>query len=128
QKPVEKSKSEISEKSVASVSKQAKAKNKKSIINDTEDKDLLPAPKENYVAMQMINNAMSFIGVRYHGGGTTKAGMDCSGMVTAVCNIFDMKLPRSSNEMAKVGTKVDNKEIQKGDLIFFRTNGKSIIN
>lgn len=71
---------------------------------------------------------MSFIGVRYHGGGTTKAGMDCSGMVTAVFNIFDMKMPRSSNEMAKVGTKLDTKEIKKGDLVFFKTNGKNIIN
>lgn len=104
------------------------SKSKKSIITENDDKDLLPTPKENYLALQMINNAMSFLGVRYSGGGTTKAGMDCSGMVTAVCNIFDMKLPRSSNEMAKVGTKLDTKEIQKGDLIFFKTNGRSMIN
>jgi cell wall-associated NlpC family hydrolase len=76
----------------------------------------------------MINNAMTFIGVRYSGGGTTKAGMDCSGMVTAVFNLFDMKLPRSSTEMAKVGKKVSADEVQKGDLVFFRTNGRSIIN
>ncbi|HEX8270777.1 MAG TPA: NlpC/P60 family protein [Flavobacterium sp.] len=104
------------------------SKPRKPLITETEDKDLLPIPKENYLALQMINNAMTFIGVRYSGGGTTKAGMDCSGMVTAVANIFDLKLPRSSNEMAKVGKKLDQKEIQKGDLVFFKTNGKSIIN
>src|SRR5690606_29866827 len=90
--------------------------------------DLFPMPDENYLAVQMINNAMSFIGVQYRGGGTTKAGMDCSGMVTAVCDIFDLSLPRSSREMAKVGKKLATNEIQKGDLIFFKTNGKSIIN
>ncbi|OYU82354.1 MAG: glycoside hydrolase [Flavobacterium sp. BFFFF1] len=78
--------------------------------------------------MQMVNNALAFVGVRYHGGGTTTAGMDCSGMVTAVFNIFDIKLPRSSNDMAKVGEKLDRKDVRTGDLIFFRTNGKSVIN
>lgn len=105
-----------------------KAKSKKYVIKESEDKDLLPSPEENYVAVQMINNAMTFIGTRYLGGGTSTSGMDCSGMVTAVFNIFDMKIPRSSHEMAKVGQKVDSSDIKKGDLIFFHTNGKSIIN
>jgi cell wall-associated NlpC family hydrolase len=105
----------------------ANPKNKKQLINDKDDNDVVPS-SENYVAMQMINNAMTFIGVRYSGGGTTKAGMDCSGMVTAVFNLFDMKLPRSSTEMSKVGKKLAPDEIQKGDLVFFKTNGRSIIN
>ncbi|RZJ66708.1 MAG: peptidoglycan endopeptidase [Flavobacterium sp.] len=105
-----------------------KAKSKKALLNDKEDPDLVPSPEENYVAVQMINNAMTFIGTRYLGGGTTTSGMDCSGMVTAVYKLFDMKLPRSSNAMAQVGQKVDNKEIKKGDLVFFHTNGKRVIN
>lgn len=118
----------VNSKSQKSTAATKGSKSKKSVLTEVEDKDLLPNPKENYLALQMINNAMQFIGVRYSGGGTTKSGMDCSGMVTAVFNIFDMKLPRSSNAMSKVGTKIDNKEIQKGDLIFFRTNGRSVIN
>lgn len=127
QKPNE-SKLNVSEKQSKTVSKATKSKNKKSIIKETEDHDLLPLPNENYLALQMINNAMTFIGVKYRGGGTTTAGMDCSGMVTAVCDIFDLSLPRSSREMAKVGKKLSTDEIQKGDLVFFKTNGKSIIN
>lgn len=94
--------------------------------SEPEDKDLLISPPENYVAKQMINNAMEFLGVRYRGGGTTIAGMDCSGMVTAVFDIFDMKLPRSSHEMATVGEKIDVKDVKKGDLIFFKTNRRGI--
>lgn len=94
--------------------------------SEPDDKDLLISPPENYLAMQMINNAMEFIGVRYRGGGTTTAGMDCSGMVTAVFNIFDLKLPRSSHEMATVGEKIDEKDVKKGDLIFFNTNRRGI--
>ena len=108
--------------------KPAAPKAKKAVINDKEDPDLVLSPQENYLALQMINNAMGFIGVKYHGGGTSIAGMDCSGMVTAVFNIFDMKLPRSSNQMASVGEKIENKDAKKGDLIFFKTNGRSVIN
>jgi cell wall-associated NlpC family hydrolase len=108
--------------------KSTPTKSKKNLINDTEDNDLVLSPQENYLAVQMINNAMGFIGVKYHGGGTTIAGMDCSGMITAVFNIFDMELPRSSIQMAKVGEKIDNKDAKKGDLIFFKTNGRSVIN
>lgn len=103
-------------------------KNKRSIINDKNDDDLIVDQGENYLAMQMINNAMEFIGVNYRGGGTSKAGMDCSGMVTAVFNIFGMKLPRSSHDMAKVGEKLERDEVKKGDLVFFKTNGNRSIN
>ena len=103
-------------------------KSKKSIINEKEDNDLILSPIGNYIGTQMINNAMGFLGVNYRGGGTTTSGMDCSGMVTAVFNLFDIKLPRSSNDMAKVGKKLDQKDIQTGDLIFFKTNGRSVIN
>jgi len=106
----------------------APVKSKKYIINDKGSDDLLLGGTENYLAMQMINNAMEFIGVNYRGGGTSKSGMDCSGMVTAVFNIFEMKLPRSSHEMAKVGEKIKSDEIKKGDLVFFKTNGRDSIN
>lgn len=98
------------------------------LLNDKDAKDVVVSPAENYLALQMINNAMTFIGVRYRGGGTTVSGMDCSGMVTAVFNLFDMKLPRSSSEMAKYGEKIATAEAQKGDLVFFKTNGRGSIN
>jgi cell wall-associated NlpC family hydrolase len=105
-----------------------KAKNKRSLINEKDDADIVQTPEENYVALQMINNAISFIGTRYMGGGTTTSGMDCSGMVTAVYRLFDMSIPRSSTDMAKVGQKVERKDAKKGDLVFFHTNGKKSIN
>lgn len=102
------------------------SKSAKNVINDEVAEDIIIGESENYFATQLVNNSMQFLGVRYRGGGTTVEGMDCSGMVTAVFNIFDKRLPRSSHEMATVGEKVDPSEAQKGDLIFFRTNGRSI--
>ncbi|TDX14423.1 peptidoglycan endopeptidase [Flavobacterium sp. S87F.05.LMB.W.Kidney.N] len=77
---------------------------------------------------QLIANATENIGVRYRSGGTTKAGFDCSGLMICTFNNFDIKLPRSSIEQSRIGTKVNTEEAQKGDLIFFRTNGRRHIN
>lgn len=110
------------------VKKPVANKNLKSILNEKGGEDIDTNTTENYLAVQMINNAMEFMGVRYRAGGTNKAGMDCSGMVTAVFNIFDKAIPRSSRDMAQIGQKVADKDIQKGDLIFFKTNGRSSIN
>ena len=106
----------------------SRLKNITDLLNNKDAKDVVVSPAENYLALQMINNAMTFIGVRYKGGGTTTSGMDCSGMVTAVFNLFEMKIPRSSSEMAKYGEKIANSEAQKGDLVFFKTNGRGSIN
>ncbi|PBJ06823.1 peptidoglycan endopeptidase [Flavobacterium sp. ACN6] len=77
---------------------------------------------------QIIANATENIGVRYRSGGTTKAGFDCSGLMICTFNNFDIKLPRSSIEQSRYGTKITSDEAQKGDLIFFRTNGRRHIN
>lgn len=77
---------------------------------------------------QLIANATQNIGTRYRSGGTTKAGFDCSGLMICTFNNFDIKLPRSSIEQSRVGVKVNADEAQKGDLIFFKTNGRHQIN
>lgn len=77
---------------------------------------------------QIIASATENIGIRYRSGGTTKAGFDCSGLMFCTFGNFDIKLPRSSIEQSRIGTKVASEEAQKGDLIFFRTNGRRHIN
>lgn len=80
----------------------------------------------NYLTEQLLNVANENIGVRYRYGGTTKNGMDCSGLVTTAFNAFNISLPRSSRDMATVGDKVSKSDAQKGDLIFFKTRGSRI--
>ncbi|WP_374175185.1 NlpC/P60 family protein [Flavobacterium tructae] len=77
---------------------------------------------------QLIVNATENIGTRYRSGGTTKAGFDCSGLMICTFNNFDIKLPRSSIEQSRIGIRVDTDSAQKGDLIFFKTNGRRRIN
>lgn len=77
---------------------------------------------------QLIQTASVKIGTRYRSGGTTNAGFDCSGLMCTTFGAFDISLPRSSIEQSGFGTKMDTENAQKGDLIFFKTNGRSRIN
>jgi lipoprotein Spr len=81
-----------------------------------------------YLVQQMINSASENLGSNYKSGGTTPNGFDCSGLMFATFSKFDIILPRSSNEMSRLGTVLNPEEIKKGDLIFFKTNRRKIIN
>ena len=72
----------------------------------------------------IINFAKQFEGVKYRFGGTTKAGMDCSGLVYETFKAFDISLPRISRDMAKQGDKIFIYDIKEGDLLFFKTSKK----
>lgn len=102
----------------------------KAILNEKEADDYdTGGDNSSYVVKQLINTAESNLGAGYRTGGTSPdTGFDCSGLMFSTFKKFDITLPRSSNDMAKVGRKLDQDEIQKGDLIFFRTNGRSVIN
>lgn len=82
------------------------------------------------LAEQIIHSASENLGAPYKYAGTTKSGFDCSGLVFSTFNQYDIKLPRSSYEQAKVGTDLGKNisKAQKGDLIFFKTSARNKIN
>lgn len=98
------------------------------IDNQNEDDIIVENDDVSYLVKQIINSASDNLGVGYRGGGTTKAGFDCSGLIYSTFKKFDIVLPRSSHEMATVGTKVDLSNAKKGDLIFFMNRGQRRIN
>lgn len=73
-------------------------------------------------ADEVINTALSFSGVRYKFGGTTTKGMDCSGLLYVSFAEHDVRLPRTSYHMAEEGHRITVKNIEKGDLLFFKTS------
>ena len=91
------------------------------------NKNLSPSEKADF-AERLISTASENIGTPYRSGGTTKEGFDCSGFMCYTFNSNDIKLPRSSIEMANYGVIVKPEEAQKGDLIFFKTRGGRQIN
>ncbi len=68
-------------------------------------------------------NAMSLIGNRYQRGGSSETtGFDCSGLVQKVYrDAIGLSLPRTAREMASLGERVNQSELQPGDLVFFNT-------
>lgn len=78
--------------------------------------------KSSTKANAIIATALQYKGTRYKYGGTTKKGMDCSGLMYTAFRAHQVQLPRVSYEQAKRGKKISKSSIKKGDLVFFRTN------
>lgn len=65
--------------------------------------------------------AYSFLGTHYRFGGNGVRGIDCSGFVQQVFRELEISLPRTAREQFTVGSEVAPGDLQKGDLVFFRT-------
>lgn len=74
---------------------------------------------------RVVANALKYTGVKYKFGGTTKKGMDCSGLVYVAFGKENIQLPRISRNMAKKGRKISLSKIKKGDLVFFKISRNS---
>lgn len=68
---------------------------------------------------KVINTARSFTGTPYRWGGTTRVGMDCSGLLCTSFQSIDVRLPRTSQEQSQFGNDVRIKNLREGDLVFF---------
>src|SRR5579864_6629178 len=74
---------------------------------------------------QVVSQALRYEGTRYRYGGTTKRGLDCSGLVARVWSDLKMKkIPRASSALYNSGKPVHLAELRPGDLVFFKNTYK----
>jgi cell wall-associated NlpC family hydrolase len=72
----------------------------------------------------IVNTARRYVGVPYRWGGESpRTGFDCSGFTMVVYRLNGLALPRSSRQQWQVGKKINRRQLQKGDLVFFATSG-----
>ncbi len=100
------------------------SKRKAVISNKTEKPSNTKRPTNpNYKKIKsIIGHAKTFSGTRYKYGGTTKKGMDCSGLIYTSFKKENIILPRTSRTMATQGKAISLKKVSVGDLLFFKTN------
>ncbi len=73
---------------------------------------------------RIIQHAMTFLGVNYLYGGTTRRGVDCSGLTYATyLAVTGVTIPRNVRGQATYGTSVTLDQAQPGDIMIFDTMG-----
>lgn len=119
------SKEEAIEKGIYEYDSETKKNTSKRKTNRKKSTTYTAVPNLN---KKIVNDALDNVGVKYRLGGTNKKGMDCSGLVFSTYENYDIRLPRTSTDMSRHGKIIKLKEALPGDLIFFKTNGRSVIN
>ena len=83
-------------------------------------------PADPAAANAVLMRAFSLVGTPYrYGGNTPEGGFDCSGLVNYIYrDMLDLKLPRTSRELAQVqGPKIAPERLAAADLVFFGSRG-----
>jgi len=75
------------------------------------------------VARRVTAAALHYLGTPFVWGGTSPAGVDCSGLVYLVYAPYVPHLPRLSYDQWTIGTAVERSALVPGDLVFFATDG-----
>jgi peptidoglycan endopeptidase LytE len=73
-----------------------------------------------------VRMTRTFLGVPYRLGGSTMKGIDCSAFVKRLYEIFDIQLPRTARDQARIGKRVTKDQLEEGDLVFFKTRSRRV--
>lgn len=68
--------------------------------------------------------ALRQVGVPYVYGGSTEQGFDCSGLIQFAYANVGKRIPRTTSQQWRYLTPISDRQMQVGDLLFFRIEGK----
>jgi cell wall-associated NlpC family hydrolase len=78
-------------------------------------------PSSPVAPTALVSTALMYRGIPYRNGGSDPSGFDCSGFVQWVFAQNGIRLPRDVHDQYDAGQKVDLRDVQPGDLLFFET-------
>ncbi|MFO7744528.1 MAG: C40 family peptidase [Psychroflexus sp.] len=73
----------------------------------------------------VVNYSKTYLGTPYKYGGMDPSGIDCSGLLHLSFLRYGIELPRTTKQMSRIGDKVKLRQVDVGDLVFFRTSKSS---
>jgi len=81
---------------------------------------------KNYITTALYKEYKKWYKTPYRYGGYNKNGIDCSSLIQRVYkDAFNIDIPRTTKQQAKVGYRVSKNSSKEGDLIFFKTGFSS---
>jgi cell wall-associated NlpC family hydrolase len=88
------------------------------------DPPLRPADATTSPGHRAALAALAQVGVPYRYGGQSPSGFDCSGLVHYAYLEAGVATPRTTRQLWSVARTIEQNELQAGDLLFFRIDGK----
>jgi cell wall-associated NlpC family hydrolase len=89
----------------------------------------LPTPESQSgesVGSEIVMRAMALLGTPYKYGGEGPSAFDCSGLVRYIHHEVGIDVPRTAFEQFQASTPVSPANLEPGDLLFFRTRGRTV--
>ena len=79
----------------------------------------------NSIEEKLRAEAKRWQGTPHRLGGTTRSGIDCSGLAMKIYKkLFGLQIPRTTEEQVRTGVSVSMGQLQAGDLFFFLLSDK----
>ena len=86
------------------------------------------------VAPTELNNTLllsqmeKWYGTQYCFGGSTDSCIDCSSFTQVILrDVYNVKIPRNSQQQFDASTKIETENLKEGDLVFFNTVSASMV-
>lgn len=88
---------------------------------------VMDMPAEELTNIPLLELMDKWWGTRYCIGGSTMNCIDCSAFTQVIMKeIYNVQLPRTSQEQFNIMQPIPIDELQEGDLVFFNTGGRGI--
>jgi lipoprotein Spr len=90
--------------------------------------NLLGVAPTELTNMQLLLQMEKWFGTQYCFGGSTDSCIDCSSFTQVILrDVYNVKIPRNSQQQFDASTKIETENLKEGDLVFFNTVSASMI-